>query len=255
MDTVALLPEYSVSTLDVVHCMNALDLLRALPSASVDCVVTDPPYGTTACEWDSIIPIKLFWEQIKRVTKPGAVIAIFGSQPFTSLMIVNNLNWFRYEWIWEKSQGTGYLNAWRNPMKSHENIMIFYDRLKIYNPQFERGLPYRATRGAAGGVVREKTVGGYLTVSDGLRFPKTVLKFKSETGLHPTQKPEMLIRHLVHTYTNPGDLILDPFIGSGTTAIAARNSDRHFIGCDISPEYVTLSRKRLAMPYTLPMFA
>lgn len=250
-----LLPEYSATTLDRVHHCDALTLLNQLPDKSIDSTLIDPPYGTTANQWDKIISIQALWKQLKRVNKSGAVIVIFGSQPFTSQMIVENLKWFRYEWIWEKPQGTGYLNANRNPMKSHENIMVFYDFLKTYHPQLEEGIPYSATSGAVDGFVRDKTVGGYITENDGYRYPKTVLRFNGENGLHPTQKPEKLMEYLVQTHTNPDDVILDCFAGSGSALVAARNLGRHFIGCDISADYVRIARDRLALPFTLPMFA
>lgn len=242
--------------LDTVHHCTAAELLAALPDDSIDALLTDPPYGRTAIEWDDEpADMGKLWPQIKRVMKPGGVVAVFGTQPFTSHVVMSNLAQFRYEWIWSKTKGTGYLNANRNPMKSHENILIFYDQLGTYNPQKSAGRPYRATSGAAGGFVRDKTVAGHVTVNeDGKRYPTTVLKFASDGGLHPTQKPLALMEYLVLTYTNPGDVVLDPFGGSGTTAVAARNTERHYITCDNSLKYVQIMRKRLGEPFTKPMF-
>jgi site-specific DNA-methyltransferase (adenine-specific) len=175
--------------LDVIHHTDLLTLCAALPDQSIDCILSDLPYGTTACHWDSIIPLEPMWEQFKRVIKPRGAIVLTASQPFTSKLVMSNPGMFRCEWIWEKSQGTGYLNANRQPMKNHEACLIFAFGAHDYYPQMRIGQPYRATRGAVGGFVRDKTVGGYLTINDGDRYPLSVVKFDSETGLHPTQKP------------------------------------------------------------------
>lgn len=248
-----LLPSRAALQFNRVYHSDALLLCSALEAQSVDLFFTDMPYNTTACEWETEIDLDAFWYQVKRIIKPTTPVILTGSQPFTSKLVMSNPRMFRYEWIWEKTQGTGYLNANRNPMKSHENILIFYETLGTYTPQMERGKSYRATRGAVGGFVHDKTVGGYQTVNEGLRYPKTVLRFKSETGYHPTQKPVPMLEYLINTYSCKGDLVVDPFSGSGTTAIAARNTGRNFICGDSSAEYVAVARKRLAQPFTIPM--
>jgi len=236
-----------------IYCMDAFELMAQLPDNSVDMVLTDMPYNITACEWESKIDLAQFWLHVRRIVKPKAAVVCTASQPFTSRLVMSNILCFRHEWIWEKSQGTGYLNANRAPMKSHENILAFALQAPDYYPQLEKGQPYRATRGAVGGFVHDKTVGGYTTENNGSRYPKTILHYDNETGLHPTQKPVALFEYLIRTYTQAGDLVLDPFIGSGTTAIAARNLGRQFIGCDLSQEYVDIANKRLAQPYNVPL--
>lgn len=250
-----LLPEYALTRRDTVHHADALSLLRALPDASIDSMITDFPYNTTANTWESDIALSdNLWREIWRVSKSETPVITTASQPFTSLLIVKLLKEFRCEWIWEKTRPTGYLNANRAPMKTHENILVFGRNGTIYNPQMIAGRPYRATRGAVGGHVRDKTVGGYITENDGWRYPKSVLHFDSINGVHPSEKPLALYEYLVSTYSRRGDLILDPFAGSGTTLVAARNLGRHYIGCDLSAEYVEIARQRLAQPYTQPMF-
>jgi site-specific DNA-methyltransferase (adenine-specific) len=238
-------PYYQEQNITIYHA-RAEDVLPTLEAGSIDAVICDPPYGTTACVWDSPIPFASMWEQLRRLVKPRGAIVLFGSQPFTSALVMSNPKWFRYEWIWEKDQGTGYLNANRNPMKVHENIMVFYDGLGTYNPQKRSGKPYATTSGSVGGFVRDKTVGGYLTMSDGARFPVSVLRFYGEQGLHPTQKPVALMEYLIQTYTNPGDVILDFTMGSGTTLRAAKNLGRACIGIETERQYVDIAVDRLA---------
>lgn len=202
-----------------------------------------------------MIPFEPMWAAFKRIIKPRGAIVLTASQPFTSALVMSNPKWFRCEWIWRKPQGTGYLNANRQPMKNHENILVFAKGEHNYHPEKLKGEPYRATRGAVGGFVRDKTVGGYLTVSNGERFPLSVLDYASNTGFHPTQKPVALFRYLIRTYTRAGELVFDPVVGSGTTALAARAEERRFIVGDSSAEYVEIARQRLAQPYTPDMFA
>lgn len=223
------------------------DCLEVMPTLDrqFDMILADLPYGTTACKWDTVIPFKPLWEQYKRLIRPKGAIVLFGSQPFTSALVMSNLDWYRYEWIWEKPQGTGYLNANRNPMKVHENLSVFYDGLGTYNPQKSRGKPYRATRGAVGDVVRDKTVGGYVTVSNGGRFPKTVQRFNDDKGYHPTQKPVALLEYLIRTYTNEGEWVLDNTMGSGSTGVACINTGRNFAGIELLPEYFAIAQERI----------
>lgn len=243
--------------LDHVHCMDALVMLRGLAAGSVDAVISDFPYNTTACEWETDLALSsTFWHELRRVTKPNCAILTTCSEPFTSLITIKNRDILRHTWVWEKSRATGYLNANRQPMKAHEDIRVFSVGEVRYYPQMGVGTAYRATSGAVGGHVRDKTVGDYLTINNGERYPRSVLYFPSEgNALHPTQKPVALYEYLILTYTQPGDVILDPFIGSGTTAVAAQKLGRHYIGCDISPEYVEMARQRLAMPFMRPLFS
>jgi len=225
---------------------DCLDILPTLEAGSVDAIIADLPYGTTACKWDTVIPFAPLWEQYKRLIKPRGDVVLFGSQPFTSALVMSNVGWFRYEWIWEKPQGTGYLNANRNPMKAHENVVVFYERLGTYNPQKTKGKPYRATRGAAGGVVRDKTVGGYVTINNGERYPKTELRFNDEKGHHPTQKPVALLEYLIRTYTDEGETVLDNTMGSGTTGVACVQTGRNFIGIELDAGYFEIAQRRIA---------
>ena len=222
------------------------DILPTLEAGSVDAVITDPPYGTTACKWDSVIPFAAMWAGIKHVVKSRAAVVLFGSQPFTSALVMSNPKWFRVEWIWEKAMGTNYLNANRDPMKIHENVIVFCDGYPTYNPQKTKGKPYRATRGAAGDFIRDKTVGGYLTKNDGLRYPTTIQKFNKDNDLiHPTQKPVALLEYIIKTYTNPGDIVLDFAMGSGTTGVAAMRTGRRFIGIEMGADYYRIAEQRI----------
>jgi hypothetical protein len=218
-----------------------------LPDNSVDAVITDVPYGTTACAWDTVIPFAPMWDMVERVMKPRGAFVTTASQPFTSALIMSRRAWFRYCWVWEKSLATGYLNANRAPMKAHEDIAVFSAHGHVFNPQKEHGKPYCATSGAVGDVVRDKTVGGYTTVNGGDRFPRSVLRFNSAANpVHGTQKPVDLFAYLVRTYTNPGDTVLDFCMGSGTTGVACAQTGRSFIGCEISPEYFAVAEARIA---------
>lgn len=241
-----LLPEYSLSTLDTIHHMDALSLLRGLASNSVDMVLCDPPYATTAIEWDKPLEWGAIWQELKRVTKRGAACVFTASQPFTTDLINSNRAWFRYEWIWGKSLATGYLNANRNPMKAHENIIVFAAVNPPYYPVMDHGAPYLNKRNARNDYVGYGEVVRSDTINAGERYPRSVLYFNSVSSpIHPTQKPFDLFEYLIKTYTCTGDVVLDFCMGSGTTAVAARNTGRHFIGCDTSRAYVDMARRRL----------
>jgi len=247
-----------------VHHTDALDLLAALPSGSVDAFITDLPYGTTACSWDEIIPFDPMWKEVKRTLKPRGVFVTTASQPFTSKLVMSNVGMFRYEWIWEKAISSGFLSAKYRPLRQHENILVFSEGASIggansgqpmtYNPQFEKGEAYTTNpKSAPTGIYNKHH--RVPTVNEGIRYPKTIIKFTNERGEHPTQKPVDLFKYLISTYTQPGDLVVDFCCGSGTTAIAARNLGRRFIVGDITSEYVQVARDSLAQPYTPNMFA
>jgi site-specific DNA-methyltransferase (adenine-specific) len=252
--------------LDTITNTDLFTLCDGLPDASIDMILCDLPYGTTACSWDTVIPFAPMWERFKRVIKPRGAIVLTASQPFTSALVMSNVAWFRCEWIWRKPQGTGYLNANRQPMKNHESAVCFAEGEHNYYPQMRKGEPYVATSGNVGGFVRDKSVGGYVTINLGERFPLTVLDYNAESGLHPTQKPVALFRYLIRTYTQPGEVVLDPCVGSGTTALAAQVEGRHFICGDTDADYCEIARARLqgrveeykarkeGKPYTLPLF-
>lgn len=234
--------------LDKIYNMDAIDGMKQMPDASVDMVLTDPPYGTTCNSWDTTIDLADFWREIKRVIKPGAAVLMFSQMPFTAVAVMSNPTMFRYEWICEKNLATGFLNAKRMPLKCHENVLVFYDKLPIYNPQFRQGKPYKIKRGPD-----SSNYGRQLpTVSEntsGIRYPRDVLKVSWRRNhartLHPTQKPVSLCEYFCKTYTHEGAIVLDPFIGSGTTAVAAANTGRHYIGFEKDKTYFEIAGKRI----------
>ena len=316
---------------------DCLELMKDIPDKSIDMILCDLPYGTTACAWDSVIPVNPLWEQYKRIVKRGGIIALFGSEPFSSFLRTSNIDWYKYDWIWEKPNGSGFLSANIVPLKNHENISVFYqtfsdcydttemfaelkeymqlekkkaglnekkvrellgsymgshyftngsqfciptaeaylklqstgffcmaftelaekyqserqkakiDNFNTYNPQFAEGKPYECKRGTEAevfcGIKGHKSK--HITKNDGKRYPKTVLKFNEETGLHPTQKPVPLLEYLIRTYTNEGDTVLDNCMGSGSTGVACVNLNRNFIGMELKREYFDISRERI----------
>lgn len=239
---------------NTITCADIFDLCAQVEPQSVDMILCDLPYGTTACTWDSVIPFAPMWDAFKRLIKPRGAIVLTASQPFTSLLVCSNLAWFRYEWIWEKTMGTGFLNAPIMPLKTHDNVLTFYGTSGSFNPVLGVGVPYRAKTGIQPrDTIRDKNIAGVLRQNTGTRHPRSVIIFENETGLHPTQKPVALFEYLIRTYTRPGDLVFDPCVGSGTTALAARNCGRDYIVGDCSPEYVAIAQKRLDAPYTLPL--
>jgi site-specific DNA-methyltransferase (adenine-specific) len=233
-----------------IEVADALTLMRTLPDRSIDCIITDPPYGTTALKWDRSIDWAEFWREAKRISKPSTIHALFAQQPFATDLINSNRQAFRYEIIWEKTLALGFLDCNKRPMRTHELMLVFCEGLwktSTYNPQKTPGKPYEKRSGKQGGQVYGQH-SSVTTDNTGDRFPRDVLKFsnRSAKSLHPTQKPIDLLQWLVATYSNPGDLILDPFLGSGTTAIACQELGRHFIGGDSNPDYVAIARDRVA---------
>ena len=202
--------------------------------------------GTTACKWDSIIPLEPMWKHLKRVVKPNGAIVMTTSQPFTSHVVMSNIKWFSHELIWEKSNGGGFLNANRQPLKRHENIIIFWGQQGTYNPEKIKGKSYRCTRASAGETTFDQSVSGWVTHNKGDRFPTSILKFMNETGYHPTQKPVTLMGYMIKTYTNEGDIVLDFCCGSGTTGVACKRWNRNFILIEKEAEYCEIARRRLA---------
>ena len=227
-------------------CCDCLELLPYVPDGCVDMVLCDLPYGTTQNKWDSVIPFEPLWEQYKRVLKLGGVAVLSAQTPFDKTLGYSNLPWLKYEWIWEKESGTGFLNAKKSPLKSHENVLVFYSSLPTYNPQMETGKPYICKQGGHGSNYNGPSKEVNITVNTGTRHPKTVLRFQRDrTQLHPTQKPIALWEYLIRTYTNEGDTVLDNCCGSGTTGVACRNTGRNFIQMDISEEYCKIAEERL----------
>lgn len=227
-----------------------IDACQALPENSVDMILTDPPYGITANDWDVPIDLDCLWEQFSRIAKPNAAIVMTGTQPFSSALVMSNLALFRYEWVWLKSLGSDFLNANRKPFNAHESVLVFYEKQPVYHPQMEVGEPYRVKRGSnslrKGLRQPDVTLNTSTANASGDRYPKSYQAFGVERGLHPTQKPTALFLYLILTYTKRGQIVFDPFCGSGTTAIAALHSGRQFICSDASPEYVGLTKSRIA---------
>jgi DNA modification methylase len=249
------------------HNGDCLDILPTLPEKCVDAIITDLPYGTTACAWDSIIPFEPMWKQVKRLLKPHGVFVTTASQPFTSALVMSNLQWFKYEWIFEKTRITGYLDANRRPMKSHENIVVFGNGI-LYNPQMTKGENHKS--GAKPEWKGQAKVYGkhdrILTQSN-LWYPRSIIRFSADPDTtvtrkqrpnkierHPTQKPVALYEYLIRTYTNEGDMVLDFCFGSCTTGVACVNTGRNFIGIEKDTGYFGIGQKRIAEAETqIPM--
>jgi site-specific DNA-methyltransferase (adenine-specific) len=232
-------------------CGDAIDEMSKLPDKSIDMILCDLPYGTTQCKWDTVIPFDSLWEQYRRIIKDKGAIVLTASQPFTSNLVMSNPKLFRYSLVWEKSKSTGYLNSKKMPMRSHEDILVFYKSLPIYNPQMVDGKPYdkgKAHRPTE--VYREQKGEIHVKNDSGQRYPRSVQYFKTAESegvvYHPTQKPISLMEWLIKTYTNEGDIVLDNCIGSGTTAIACIRTNRKYIGIDIDESYINITTERIS---------
>lgn len=235
---------------------DCLELMAELPAQSVDLILCDLPYGTTACPWDSIISFDALWAAYRRVLKPNGAAALTCAQPFTSALIASNMKDFAYCWYWNKSKVTGFANAKKQPLRCVEEVAIFYDRPPTYNPQglVPFGRVVNKGRSAGGGTVQGETVGngkgalrsGADYLQEWTNYPRQVLEVASEgKTLHPTQKPVALMEYLIRTYTNEGDMVLDNTMGSGTTGVAARNTGRRFIGMERDPKYFAIAWDRV----------
>ena len=222
---------------------DCLEVMRDIEDRSIDCIICDLPYGVTNCAWDLVIPFDRLWEQYKRIIKPNGAIALFGSQPFTSALVMSNPKWFKYEWIWEKTKITGVLNAKKQPVKKHENILVFGKDALRYNPQ--NLIPFHkiTNQGGCSANYGKRQTSPYL--QEFTNYPRSTLNFASESGLHNTAKPVALIEYLIKTYTQEGELILDNTAGSGTLAIAAINTNRNYICIEKDEHYFEVMRNRI----------
>jgi len=238
---------------------DCLEEMKNIPDGSVDMVLTDPPYGTTACKWDTVIDLELMWEQLRRVIKPNGAIVMTASQPFTSALVMSNVKMFKYEWIWDKAKGSNPLLSKKQPMKSHENILVFSKQQTKYFPQMTEGKPYTIPK--TGGNRTNKITGStkdsdnFIQSTDPTkRFPLTIQKYSIHCGskLHPTQKPVALMEYLIKTYTNEGETVLDFTMGSGTTGVACRNLNRNFIGIELDETYFEIAKERIANSPEIP---
>ena len=224
---------------------DCLELMKEIPDESIDMILCDLPYGTTKNKWDSVIPLNKLWKSYERIIKDNGAIVLFSQMPFSAELVHSNLKLFKYEWIWQKDNGTGFLNAKKMPLKIHENILVFYKKLPLYNPQMRTGFkPYKCKQGRHStnyGAYEQ----GHITESNGERYPIDIIKFKKDSGLHPTQKPVALLEYLIKTYTNEGETILDNCMGSGSTGVACININRNFIGYELDEHYFQIAKERL----------
>lgn len=242
----------SPGNIKIFNCdMFSNDGIYSLYGQSLDALITDFPYGTLNKRntWDTIIDYDLFWKEIPKILKPSGPIISTAQMPFTAQLVASNYADFKYTLVWEKSKATGYLNAKKQPMRAHEDIVVFYKTPCKYNPQMVKGEPYNkgsAIRDTGAYGKQEKEI---LVKNDtGLRYPRSVQYFvtaENEGGYHPTQKPVALFEWLIKTYTDPGDTVLDPCMGSGTTAIACLNTGRKFIGFEKDSEYYDIAKSRI----------
>ena len=235
---------------------DCLEIMSNIENNSIDMLMVDLPYGTTACKWDTIIPLDMLWDQYNRICKKNAAMVFTAAQPFTTVLGASNINNLRYEWIWEKPQGTNPMNAKIMPLKSHENILVFYRKKPTYNPQMWYSTPYSGFSSdvAKIGEVYGSAKSKHRDNPDGSRYPKTIIKHKQEKGYHPTQKPVGLMEYLIKTYTNEGDVVLDNTMGSGTTGVAAQNLRRGFIGIEMDENYFNIAKERIENNSNLSRF-
>jgi DNA modification methylase len=237
---------------------DCLKVLPTIPDKSIDLILTDPPYGTTPCKWDSVIPLDKMWFELKRIIKKEGSIVLFGTEPFSSYLRMSNVEWFKYDWIWEKQSGANFLVANYQPLKVHEIISVFgnaptsYSKNKpmLYNPQETIGTPYKQKSGKQktekeNSTVRSK-IDQVITENNGTRKPRTIIKFNTDKDkLHPTQKPVALLEYLIKTYTNENNTVLDFTMGSGSTGVACKNTNRNFIGIEIDKTYFDIAKNRI----------
>lgn len=232
---------------------DCLERMKEIPDKSIDFILTDPPYGTTACKWDSIIPLEAMWKELHRIIKPNRAIVLFGSQPFTSILIASNINRFKYEWIWEKSKSGSAFTAKYRPVNKHENILVFGKGTLLYNPVLTEGEAYSRTHKISECDVNNHDIGfnrrTVKTENTGFRYPITVQKFQQkwrrQDQVHPTQKPVELMEYLIKTYSNEGDTVLDFTAGSFTTGVACVNLNRSFIGIEKDEHYFNVGSIRV----------
>ena len=234
--------------LNKIYNEECLEGMKRIPDKSVDMILCDLPYGTTACKWDTIIPFEPLWEQYERVIKDNGAIVLTASQPFTSALVMSNPKMFRYEWIWLKTRASNFQNARRMPMKRHENVCVFYKKLPTYNLELrELDTPIISSRKNKSGEILGKITdnGDYYQKETGFNFSDIRYSNPNNGNVHPTQKPNDLFEFLIRTYTNENETILDNCIGSGTTAIACINTNRNFIGFELDENYHTVANERI----------
>ena len=226
---------------------DCLEIMKDIPDKSIDMILCDLPYGTTRNKWDTVIDLDLLWIEYERIIKDNGAIVLFAQVPFNIILGYSNLKLLKYEWIWEKQQGTGFLNAKKMPLKKHENILVFYKKLPIYNPQMI-GNEIRTIKRNKNGKTTDNY--GKFTYDEQStyvgRYPTSILSFdRDKNKLHPTQKPVALLEYLIKTYTNEGEIVLDNCMGSGSTGVACININRKFIGVELEEKYFEMAKNRI----------
>jgi site-specific DNA-methyltransferase (adenine-specific) len=233
---------------------DCLDWMNFLEPKSIDLILCDLPYGTTACKWDSVIPFEILWSHYLRLIKPNSAIVLTASQPFTSALLMSNPSMFKTEWIWEKNRGSNFANVKYVPMKEHESILVFGQGKVTYNPIYEERSEAGKNRSNYAvkpcNTGKRETINGFYDIKTQIidankRVPRSIQKFNTQVGLHPTQKPIALMEYLIKTYTNPNALVLDNCMGSGSTGVACLNTQRKFIGIEKDAIYFTIAEKRI----------
>tara|TARA_B100000212_G_C27280206_1_gene492742 strand:+ start:31 stop:765 length:735 start_codon:yes stop_codon:yes gene_type:complete len=230
---------------------DCLEEMKKIQDNSIDMILCDLPYGTTACKWDTVINFDLLWEQYRRIIKDRAAIVFFGSQPFTSNLVMSNPKWFRYEWIWQKEKGANFGNVKYHPLKYHENIIVFSKKAHKYKPQMEKREEKNKRKNKPRltnvRVQFGKPFIAYTKTSNlDFKYPSSIQKYTSvRKAIHPTQKPILLLEYLLKTYTDENDLVLDNCMGSGSTGIAAKNLKRSFIGIEKDETYYKIAKERI----------
>jgi site-specific DNA-methyltransferase (adenine-specific) len=232
-----------------IHLGDCLDLMPSIPSKSIDMILCDLPYGTTACEWDSIIDMGRLWREYERVIKDNGAIVLTANAKFTFLLGASNIKLLRYKWVWMKTRKTMFIQANKMPLRQHEDVLIFYKSLPTYNPQMTRGKPYiqkHSIKDNTSNQIGNPNLHRKTTVNNGEYFPSDIIEIEHDIGFHPTQKPVALFEYLIRTYTNENELVLDNCSGSGTTAVACMNTNRRFICIERDETYHKKSLERLA---------
>jgi DNA modification methylase len=233
---------------------DCLERMKEIPDGSVDAIICDPPYGTTACKWDAVIPFEPMWAQVKRVIKPNGAIVLFGSEPFSSALRMSNIKNYKYDWVWDKDKGFGVFLAKIQPLRTVENICVFYKKQCTYNPQMTeakkdriRPLSKANKNGARNNITNSINCKVASDYNPSKRYPLNLLKFSKPVSkdVHPTQKPVALMEYLIRTYTNEGETVLDFTMGSGTTGVACVNTNRNFIGIELDQGYFDIACKRI----------
>ena len=232
-----------------IYCGDCLELMPQIENGKIDLILTDLPYGTTACAWDEIIPFEPMWNELKRIIKPNGAVVLFGTEPFSSALRMSNIKQYKYDWVWVKNISTNFLHAKRQPLRNTENIHVFYKKCGKYYPIKSTGhTPTQSAKGCSNGVLYHGKNTRNYSGGETTRYPKTTIEFDVvdlKNRLHPTQKPVALFEYLIKTYTNEGETVLDNCMGSGTTAIACINTGRNFIGFELDKHYCDIANERI----------